>query len=45
MPRAARIGIGFDALIVPALPREPHDVPLDAIVTEARILVLARESR
>ena len=45
MPRAARVGITFDALIVPALPREPHDAPVDAIVSEARILVLTRESR
>jgi 5-formyltetrahydrofolate cyclo-ligase len=45
MPRAARVGITFEALIVPTLPREPHDAPVDAIVSEARILVRARESR
>ena len=45
MPRAARIGIGFDAQVVATLPREPHDVPLDAIVTEARVLLFPRESR
>jgi 5-formyltetrahydrofolate cyclo-ligase len=45
MPRAFRVGVAFDAQIVPELPREPHDVPLDAIVTEARVLLFPRESR
>jgi 5-formyltetrahydrofolate cyclo-ligase len=45
MPRAIRVGVAFDAQIVPDLPREPHDVPLDAIVTEARVLLFPRESR
>jgi 5-formyltetrahydrofolate cyclo-ligase len=46
MPRAARVGVAYDAQIVPALPREPHDAPLDALVTEARTLLFpARESR
>jgi 5-formyltetrahydrofolate cyclo-ligase len=45
MPRAFRVGVAFDAQIVPELPREPHDVPLDAIVTEARLLLFPRESR
>ena len=43
MPRAARVGLGFDAQLVATLPREPHDVPLDAIVTEARTLLFPRE--
>jgi 5-formyltetrahydrofolate cyclo-ligase len=42
MPRAARVGLAFDAQIVPALPREPHDAPLDAVVTEARTLLFRR---
>jgi 5-formyltetrahydrofolate cyclo-ligase len=45
MPRATRIGVAFDLQVVPALPREPHDALLDAIVTEARILAFARDSR
>jgi 5-formyltetrahydrofolate cyclo-ligase len=45
MPRAARVGVAFDAQIVPTLPREPHDVPLDALVTETRVLLFPRESR
>jgi 5-formyltetrahydrofolate cyclo-ligase len=39
---AIKIGLGFDVQIVPSLPREPHDVPLDAVVTEARTLRFAR---
>lgn len=46
MPRAARVGVAYEAQLVPELPREPHDAPLDALVTEARTLVFpARESR
>jgi 5-formyltetrahydrofolate cyclo-ligase len=45
MPRAARVGLGFEAQVVPTLPRERHDAPLDAVVTEARTLLFARESR
>jgi 5-formyltetrahydrofolate cyclo-ligase len=43
MPRAARVGLAFDAQVVQTLPREPHDVPLDAIVTEIRTLVFPRD--
>jgi 5-formyltetrahydrofolate cyclo-ligase len=45
MARAARVGVGYDVQIVPSLPRKPHDVPLDAVVTEARTLLFPRESR
>jgi 5-formyltetrahydrofolate cyclo-ligase len=40
--RAARVGLGFDLQLVEALPREPHDAPLDALVTEARVLHFER---
>jgi 5-formyltetrahydrofolate cyclo-ligase len=42
MPRAVRIGLAFDRQIVPALPREPHDAELDAVVSETRTLVFSR---
>jgi 5-formyltetrahydrofolate cyclo-ligase len=42
-PRAARIGVAFDAQVVRSLPREPHDVSLDAIVTESRSILLKRD--
>ena len=45
MPRALRVGLGFEAQLVPELPREPHDAPLDAIVTELRVVLFAREQR
>jgi 5-formyltetrahydrofolate cyclo-ligase len=45
LPGVARIGLAFDLQIVPALPAEAHDARLDALVTEARVLVFRRESR
>lgn len=42
LPRAARVGVAFDLQVVPAVPREPHDAPLDAVVTEARVLLFPR---
>lgn len=45
LPGAARIGLAFDLQLVPALPREPHDATMDAVVTEARVLSFRRESR
>jgi 5-formyltetrahydrofolate cyclo-ligase len=40
--RALRVGLGFDVQVVPSLPREPHDVPLDLVLTEARTLRFPR---
>ncbi len=45
MPRASRIGVAFEAQLVASLPREAHDAPLDALVTEARTLRFARQTR
>jgi 5-formyltetrahydrofolate cyclo-ligase len=33
--RAFTCGIGFDCQIKPSVPVEPHDVPVDAVVTES----------
>jgi 5-formyltetrahydrofolate cyclo-ligase len=44
LERALRVGVAFEVQLVPALPREPHDAPLDAIVTEGRILLFTRPS-
>jgi 5-formyltetrahydrofolate cyclo-ligase len=41
-PRAARVGLAFELQLRPTLPRDPHDVPLDAVVTEARTLLFPR---
>lgn len=45
LPAAARIGVAFEAQLIDRLPHEPHDAPLDALVTEARTLRFSRESR
>ena len=37
-PGAPRVGLAFEAQLVPEVPREPHDVALDAVVTEERVL-------
>jgi 5-formyltetrahydrofolate cyclo-ligase len=37
-PGAARVGLAFDEQVVERVPVEPHDVPLDAVVTGSRVL-------
>jgi 5-formyltetrahydrofolate cyclo-ligase len=37
--RAARIGAAFACQIVPTIPAEPHDIPVDAVVTEAETII------
>lgn len=37
-PAACRIGVAFEAQILDAVPREPHDVAMDAVVTERRAI-------
>jgi 5-formyltetrahydrofolate cyclo-ligase len=41
-PRAVRVGVAFEVQLRPELPREPHDVPLDAVVTERATLRFPR---
>ncbi|HET8733869.1 MAG TPA: 5-formyltetrahydrofolate cyclo-ligase [Anaeromyxobacteraceae bacterium] len=36
-PGAARVGIAFECQVVERVPSEPHDVALDAVVTESRV--------
>jgi 5-formyltetrahydrofolate cyclo-ligase len=43
LPRAIRIGLVFEAQLVPGLPHEVHDAALDAAVTEARVLLFTRD--
>lgn len=40
-PRAMRIGAAFTGQIVAEIPADPHDVPMDSIVTEREIIVPA----
>ena len=43
IPRALRIGVAFEVQLRPELPREPHDVALDAVVTERGLLHFPRQ--
>ncbi len=36
-PTALKIGLTWDCCVVDALPTEPHDVRMDAVVTESRL--------
>ncbi len=46
LPRGTfRLGLAFAAQIVPRVPVEPHDIPLDAVVTEERVLLPSTERR
>jgi 5-formyltetrahydrofolate cyclo-ligase len=42
MPQALRIGVAFEVQVVPEVPREPHDEPLDVVATDQRVLVFSR---
>jgi 5-formyltetrahydrofolate cyclo-ligase len=42
VPGAIRIGVAFELQLRPELPREPHDLALDAIVTERSTLHFSR---
>lgn len=43
--RAARIALAYELQLVDELPLEPHDLPVDAIVTERRVLRLPAPRR
>jgi 5-formyltetrahydrofolate cyclo-ligase len=36
--QAPKIGVAFACQLVENLPREPHDVPMDAVVTSREII-------
>ena len=36
--RTARVGLAFEVQLVAEVPREAHDAPLDAVVTERRVV-------
>lgn len=38
VPAARQIGLAFECQVVERLPTEPHDVPVDRVVTEERII-------
>lgn len=38
VPKAIKIGLAFDFQVIDKIPREMHDVPVDMIVTEKRVI-------
>ena len=38
-PDAARVGLAFDEQVVDRVPTEPHDAPLDVVVTPSRLIL------
>ncbi|MEK6983028.1 MAG: 5-formyltetrahydrofolate cyclo-ligase [Nanoarchaeota archaeon] len=44
VPNAVKIGLAFDFQIVDKLPREMHDVPVDLIVTDERVIECRQEN-
>ncbi|MBI2101907.1 5-formyltetrahydrofolate cyclo-ligase [Candidatus Woesearchaeota archaeon] len=38
VPKAVKIGLCFDFQVVDKVPREEHDVPVDLIVTESKVI-------
>jgi 5-formyltetrahydrofolate cyclo-ligase len=41
--RPLLVGLAYRVQEVPQLPRAPHDVPVDAIVTESSTLIFGRQ--
>ena len=37
-PKALRVGLAFSLQVVESLPAQPHDVPLDLLITEQEVL-------
>ena len=38
MPKAIKIGLAFDFQLIDKIPREMHDMPVDMVVTEERVV-------
>ena len=36
-PQALKVGLAYKDSLIPSLPREPHDIPLDMIITEDQV--------
>lgn len=44
-PQAIRIGLAFSCQLVDRIPVQPHDVPMDMVLTEREVLSWSRSSR
>jgi 5,10-methenyltetrahydrofolate synthetase len=42
-PRPAAIGIGFEIMEIPGFRPQPHDIPMQTVVTESRIIECRRD--
>jgi 5-formyltetrahydrofolate cyclo-ligase len=42
LPRAARFGLAFELSLLPEVPCEEHDVAMDTVITEKRLLTTGR---
>jgi len=42
LPRAMRVGLGLEMQVVPHVPRQPQDLPVDVLVTESGVRRFAR---
>lgn len=38
--KATKIGIGYDFQLYDTLPAEPHDIPMDIVITESEVIVI-----
>ena len=45
VPKAVKIGLAFDFQVVDKVPREEHDVPVNIIVTDKRVVEYKKNSK
>lgn len=38
-PNAMKVGVGFDFQLLESIPVDPHDQPMDAVVTESELII------
>jgi 5-formyltetrahydrofolate cyclo-ligase len=43
-PRAVRIGLGLEVQVVPCVPHDAHDLPVDVLVTDAGVRTYSHRS-
>lgn len=43
--RAMKIGVGYDFQLVDEIDSEPHDIPVDAVITDRRTVIVRRKRK